>query len=321
MPNILILGGSGYLGLAVGQALLRSGNYRVWGTVRSTEKAKMLVANEIIPVHGDATSPEWLAEIIAANHIDTIIDATQAYEQAGIILSAVVGAARKRAGALAKDNAVGPKIGFIYTSGSWVHGSPSRRVSDLTVPGTSISPAKPATVVGWRPAHEQAILAARDALDVAIIRPCTIYGRGSWVLGVWWRALLAAAKAGNHSDPVQIPADATARTSYVHVDDLADVYVRAADRLDGRLGAWPVFDVGTETLPIRDVTEAAAKALGVEAPLVFAGTHGDPFLEALSLTSNSNWARARSVLGWEPRRRDFIQNIGITVAAWLSVQE
>ncbi|GAB1316612.1 hypothetical protein MFIFM68171_06822 [Madurella fahalii] len=56
---------------------------------------------------------------------------------------------------------------------------------------------------------------------------------------------------------------------------------------DGRLGAWHVFDVGAESLPIGDVTQAAAKALGVKAPLGFTGTHGNPFLEAMSTISNS----------------------------------
>jgi nucleoside-diphosphate-sugar epimerase len=321
MPNVLILGGSGYLGLAVGQALVRSGNYSVWGTTRSADKAKTLETNEVTPVVGEATNPEWLANTIAANHIDTVIDATQAYEQAGAILGGIITAAQKRADALAAEKSVGPKLGFIYTSGSWVHGSPSRRVSDLTVPGTSASPDKPATAVGWRPAHEQAILAARNVLDVAVLRPCAIYGRGSWVWGVWWSPLLAAAKANNTSDPVQVPADATARTGTVHVDDLADAFVRAADRLDGQLGSWPVFDIGAETLPIGEIMEAAAKVLGVKASLVYGGTHDNPFLEALSLVSNSDTARARTVLGWEPKHRDFIQKIAVTVSAWRSVQE
>lgn len=330
MPNVLILGGSGYLGLAVGQALLRSGNYAVWGTVRSADKAKTVAAHEVTPLLGEATDGDWLAEAIAAHHIDIVIDATQVYgKQSGDVLAAVARAARSRAETLAADGAVGPKLGFIYTSGSWVHGSPPRRVGDLTVPGTSAAPARPAAAVAWRPAHEQAVLAARDVLDVAVLRPSMIYGRGSWVFGTWWSPLLAAAKAGAGSgpggpepEPVQIPADAAARTGLVHVDDLADAYVRAVDRIDGRLGSWPVFDLAAETVPIGEIMAAAAGALGVDARrLRYAGTGGNPFLEALSLVGNPDAARARSVLGWEPRRRDFVQNIAPIVAAWRAAQE
>ncbi|KAI0450473.1 hypothetical protein F5B21DRAFT_490629 [Xylaria acuta] len=210
MPKVLILG-AGYLGLAVGQALLRSGNHSVFATTRNGDKVKSLTANEIIPIKGDATDSKFLIHVIAAYHIDVVIDTTQAYGDAGSILSSIVQAARNRVDTLAKDKAIGPKLGFIYTSGSWVHGSPDRRVSDVTVPGTSLAPAKPATAVGWRPAHEQAILAARDVLDVAVLRPGSIYGQSSWVFGIWWDPLLAASKSGSQ-DPVGVPVDAKTRT-------------------------------------------------------------------------------------------------------------
>lgn len=320
MPNVLILGGAGYLGLAVGQALIRSGNHTVFGTTRSADKAKTLTSNEITALVGDATDTKWLAQVIADSHIDVVIDNTQAYEQASSIHGAVLQAAKDRAALLAKNGAVGPKLGFIYTSGSWVHGSPSRRISDMTPPGTALAADKPATAVGWRPAHEQAILASRDVLDVAVLRPSAIYGRGSWVWGVWWGPLLAAAKAGS-SEPIDLPVDAATRTGTVHVDDLGSAYVLAVDGINDQLGSWPVFDLAAETLPVGDIMQAAAAQLGVKAPLKYGGTHGQAFLEALALVSNSDTSRARSVLGWEPKHRDFIQNIARTVAAWKSTQD
>jgi nucleoside-diphosphate-sugar epimerase len=330
MPNILILGGTGYLGQAVSQALLRSGNHSVWGTVRpgstSQSKARTLSLNEITPVIGDATDPAWLAKTIADHRIDVVIDITQAYDKAGVILDAVISAARNRAEVLAKEQAAGPKLGYIYTSGSWVHGSPGlgvgRKAGDLTVPGTSLAPAKPATAVAWRPAHEQAVLAAREVLDVAVVRPGAIYGRASWVWGTFWSPLLAASKdADNNANEVQIPADAGARIGTVHVDDLAEAYMRVVDRVHGLLGSWPVFDVTSEVLPVPDIVQAAAEVLGVEKKrIVYAGTEGNPFLEALSLVVNTDSARARCVLGWEAKRRGFVLNLGVFVEAWRAAQ-
>lgn len=319
MPNVLLIGGSGFLGQALGLALLRTGNYSVFGTARSAEKAKALVGQEITPVEGEATDPKFLTRAIDDHHIDTVIDVSQAYEQAGTILATVVEAAKRRAEALAGDGAVGPKLGFIYTSGSWVHGSPGprRRVGDTWVPGTAGHPSRPATAVGWRPAHEQAILAAREVLDVAVLRPSTIYGRSSWVLGTYWGPLLGA--LGDDKAPVRVPCDAGATAGVVHVDDLADAYVAAADRL-GSLGSWPVFDVATETLPVSALIHAAAGILGVQSKIEFAGTMGNPFLEALSLVSNPDAARARIVLGWTPKRTDILQNLPVIVAAWKSAQ-
>jgi nucleoside-diphosphate-sugar epimerase len=132
MPNVLILGGSGYLGTAIAQALLRSGGYAVWGTARSAGKAAQLRAIEVSPVESvDLANPQTLTQAIDAYHIDAVVDASSAYEQAAGVLEAVVTAAKARAAALANDKAIGPKLAFVYTSGSWVHGSPSRRVSDL----------------------------------------------------------------------------------------------------------------------------------------------------------------------------------------------
>ena len=188
-----------------------------------------------------------------------------------------------------------------------------------TPPGTSNAPGKPATAVAWRPAHEQAILAARDVLDVAILRPAAIYGRGSWVWGTWWGPLLDASQSGS-KDAIQIPADKAARTGAVHVDDLADAYVGALDRIQGQLGSWPVFDIATENLSVVDLLEAAKKALGVEAELQYAGTMGSAFLEALSLVANTDSSRSKQVLGWTPRKVDLVPNTAVYVNAWKATE-
>ncbi|KAI1813545.1 NAD(P)-binding protein [Poronia punctata] len=314
MPRVLILGGAGYIGLGVSQALLRSGNHTVFATTRTSDKTNLLTTNEITAIQGDATDSNFLTDTIANHHIDVVIDTTQAYEQSGKILASIVNAARERASGL--DGAVGPRLGFIYTSGSWIHGSPSRRVSDLTVPGTALSPDKPGRVVSWRPAHEQAVLAARDVLDVAILRPGSVYGRGSWVFSTWWDPLLEAAANEAVDKPVSIMADENTRNGVVHLDDLGAAYVSVVEKINGQLGSWPVFELTTETVPVNDLLRGVAAVLGVKREIRYEGTRGNAFLEALSLCSNTDSSRARAILGWDPKRRDIIQNLPTIVAAW-----
>ncbi|KAL4747589.1 hypothetical protein BDW72DRAFT_182419 [Aspergillus terricola var. indicus] len=322
MPNILILGGSGYIGLALSQSLVRSGNYTVWGTARTPEKARLLLQNEITPTTDkDVTDPVTLSNIVLENDIDIVADITSAYEQASHILQGVIRAATARRDALADENLVGPKLGFVYCSGSWVYGSPSERVSDLSPVGSvCLSKGKAATAVAWRPAHEQAVLAARDILDVAILRPSTIYGRGSWDWNTWWSGILKAKKDNNDSDPIQIPAYITTRTGIVHVDDVAAGFHEAIDRIDGGLGGWPVFDLVAETVGIQEIIEGVKAALGVAAEAEYTGTHGDVFLEAMGLVSKNDAARARTVLEWEPKRKDFVLNLPVFVRAWEAAQ-
>ena len=319
MPNVLVLGASGYLGLAVGQALLRTGNYIVWGLARSQEKTKFLASNEITPIIGDATDEALLSSTISENKIDIVIDTTSEYRNATAILKAVTEASKDRIRALGKEKSLSPKLGFVYTSGSWVHGSPQSRISDLSPVGNRLAQDKPATAVAWRPAHEQCILAARDVLDVAILRPSAIYGRGSWVWGTWWSCLLEAKKSGAN-DSVKVPADDASMTGTIHVDDLAAAYVAAVDQID-RIGNWPVFDVLNETIHVTEIMEAAKKFFGINAPLEYLGTMGNPFLEALSLQSKGNSSRARSVLGWQPSHGEFLLNLATYLKAWEASQE
>ncbi|KAJ5088054.1 hypothetical protein N7456_011670 [Penicillium angulare] len=323
MPNVLILGGSGYLGLALGKSLLRAGTYTVWGTARTPEKAKNILSNEIFPIEEDITDPTKLAAIIIENSINIVVDASAAYEKAGSILAGVIQAATEREETLKKDNIVGPKLGFVYTSGAWNHGSQKTRINDLLPPASAYSQDKPATASSWRPAHEQAILAARDKLDVAILRPHTIYGRGSWVFGTWWGALAEAAKAkSGTSSPISIPGDGKAVPGLVHVDDVAAGFHAAIDRIDGRLGSWPIFDLVTETVSLVEILEAAKVVLGIEpeVPLEYTGTQGNVFLEALGLVSKADSSRARTVLGWSPKRTEFLLNLPVYVKAWQASQ-
>ncbi|KAJ5733427.1 hypothetical protein N7493_002213 [Penicillium malachiteum] len=319
MPNVLILGGTGYIGNAIAKSLVQSGNYKVWGTALTAEKAKQVTMNEILPVEVDITDPAALSQIIIDNSINVVVDVSSAYQQASSILEGVIQAATETQEYLRNECVISPKLGFMYASGAWVYGSPKTRVNDLAPVGSVISQDKSAAPVSWRPSYKQAILAARDKLVVAILRPHTIYRRGSWVFGTWWNPLAEAAKSGSKS-PVKIPVDATARPGLVHVDDVAAGFYAAIDRIDGRLGEWPVFNILTETLPLTTFLDATKVAMGVDAPIKYTGPDGNPFFEALSLASNSDASRAKSVLEWSPKRTDILFNLPIYVEAWKASQ-
>ena len=320
MPNVLVLGSTGYLGLTLSLALLRTGNYTVYGLARSNAKARLLTRNEIIPLVGDVSDPSVITSAISIHAIDVVVDTTSAYEHAATLLAAVVEAGKARAEALEKEGAVGPKLAFVYSSGTWVHGSPSRRVSDLEPAGTSLAADKPANAVAWRTGYEQQILAARDVLDVAIVRPAVIIGRGSWILNAWLTPLLEAKKSGS-LDKVSIAVDKKARVGIVHVDDVAEGYVKVIERINGSLGSWPVFDLTAETVSAVEFLEGAKDVVGVKAELDFVGAGGDAFMEAMSLVTKNDSGRARSILGWEANRMDAVQSLEVYVKAWEASQE
>ena len=319
MPTVLVLGASGYIGLPFAQSLLRSGNYTVYGLARTAEKAKILTINEIIPIIGDLIEADKIKELISSVPIDIVVDTTSAYESAVSLLETLTNVSKSRIQTLADEGHATPKLGFIYVSGTWVHGAPDTAVSDLNPVGTSLSKARPKSVSEWRCKHEQAILAARDVLDVAIVRPSQVYGRTGWIWGSWFTPLLEAKKSGSTA-PVEIPTNLDSRPAIVHVDDVVSGMHAITDRIHGLLGSWPVFDLTTEIVAVKDIVGRAATILGVKAPLKHTGSQ-NPFHEAMNVVANEESGRARIVLGWEAKRTAFILNLSTYVKAWEAAQE
>jgi nucleoside-diphosphate-sugar epimerase len=112
--------------------------------------------------------------------------------------------------------------------------------------------------------------------------------------------------------------DGTNRWAMVHVDDLADAYVRAADSgLSGEV--FNVTDRSRATL--REMATAAAKAAGFVGeirlvPVAEASKTMGPFAEALAIDQHvESWKLARR-LGWHPRHGGFVDGVGSYHEAW-----
>ena len=90
--------------------------------------------------------------------------------------------------------------------------------------------------------------------------------------------------------------DGTAVRDYIHIEDLGEAHLRALDWL--RPGVHRVFNLGTgDGYTVREVIEAARKVTGREIRVVEEPRRpGDP---PELVAAN---ARARSELGWSPRR-------------------
>jgi UDP-glucose-4-epimerase GalE len=107
--------------------------------------------------------------------------------------------------------------------------------------------------------------------------------------------------------------DGTPVRDYIHVADLADAHLRAIEATgegDPRTGDGAlVCNLGTsDGFSVRQVLAAAAEVVGAEIPLTVGERRaGDP---PVLVASN---ARAREILGWEPRRSTLPEMLG---SAW-----
>lgn len=286
--NVFITGATGYIGTALVRALLRAG-HEATGLVRSRAKAKGtgLDARWVV---GDMKAPETYAQ--AAARADAIVHLGMEYgpgaaEVDGAALAVLLGAKR------------GP---LVYTSGVWVLGSTGDRAADET------APLNPLPLVAWRPAHE------RRALDAgaAVVRPGIVFGgRGGLVASFF--------ESADRDGAATYVGDGQNRWTFVHVEDLADLYVRA-------LELWPDGErlyhaVGGPAERIADVARAASAAAGHGGetrawPLEEARKKLGAFADALAVDQVVTAPRTEKALGWRPRRRGFVRSAGEACRDW-----
>ena len=255
MPRILVLGATGFIGSALASSLLRS-DHKVYGLARTPAKANQLARLEIIPVLGSVQDSNAYIQLIKTAHIDVVVDCAGANQESAKILSDVKAAGEERL----KQG--GAKLGFVYTSGMFVHGSSPEPCSDLDPVGTEYAKAKPPRMVAWRPQIERDVLGARDVLDTVVVRPAMLYGREHAFWSSFFGPVLEAATRGD-GEAVKITLDPTSRPSLVHVDDAAEGFRCAVEKLPliSGTGVYPVFDLITSQESMRDIFDSFGKAV------------------------------------------------------------
>lgn len=305
MPKVLILGATGYVGKRVADTLVRSGQHQVYGVARSSSKAKDLALAEITPVicEDPINTPEPYLDVVRAQNIDIIVDLAGPGPDSAKFLDHAKLIAQERASTY---KAAGlhktPKLGFIYCSGTWVHGSSDKAVNDLDMAHEAAA-TQPGKLVAWRTGLENSILGSSDLLDVAIVRPGLIYGRENTIWTPFILPLLQAAQKGE-ADSLKVNLEPDSRPGLIHVDDVATGFQCVIERLSLINGSsiYPVFDLVTSQESMVGVFDALARTWGFKGKVDLIGAGDDLFAQAMSTSFHGSSARARQLLGWEPKR-------------------
>jgi nucleoside-diphosphate-sugar epimerase len=273
---VFVTGATGYIGTAVVQAL-RAAGHEVRGLAQTWKSTARLEETGAEVVRGSLEDLAVLSR--AARAADAVIHlgATGKADQAEVDTAAV--------GAML--NAVeGTGKPFVYTSGVWVLGSTGDRVADED------APLDPVAIVAWRAEVEGTMRdAAAWGVRSVVLRPAVVYGRGGGTPGTF-------VSSARRKGVVRYVGDGTQRWPFVHVDDLADLYVLALDAPAGTV----LNAAAGPSLPARDVAEAAAQANGATAevwPLEEARGVLGTYADALALDQQVSAERARG-LGWKP---------------------
>lgn len=302
--RIFLTGGTGYIGSAVLEAVLRGG-HRVTALVRDPEKAERVSTRGVDPIVGELSKPKSYAG--AAESCDGIIHTAFEPSKRG---PAVDREAIETLLAIARRKPDGrPPPFVIYTSGIWVLGT-------TTSPADEDAPVNPARHVAWRPAHERAVLdgGADGRVRTALIRPGIVYGGSRGIIGDMLKdasnGLVRVIGAGKNHWPC------------VYDRDLADLYLRVASNPDAA-GIFHANDEGDER--VNDIAEALANHAKTPAdirhvPLEEARAKMGDYAEALALDQKVRSPRARA-LGWTPNLRSVAGNVARLLEEFRNARE
>lgn len=302
--KVCVIGGAGFIGSRVVSCLLRHG-HAVTALVRDARKGEALARSGATIVTGDLRNPD---------------DLQQALRGADAVVSATVPSYRGRVGmgrarAIARQHADNVRcvldgakraggLPVVVSEGTLMWGDSGDGWLDET------SPLRP---IGMGRAGELAVplvrkRVAEERAPVVSIAPGAVYGAGSWFqAGVvellrkgWYRTF----------------GDGRNVMSFVHVDDVAEAYRLALEKLP--LGE--VFAVVDDN-PARfvDFANCAARAMGrppVGAMPKWVGTllAGAAMAEMLTMNHRVRNAKAKEQLGWQPARASYEQGVPEAVA-------
>jgi nucleoside-diphosphate-sugar epimerase len=292
--RIFCTGTSGYIGGSVAVALAAAG-HEVSGLVRSEQSAEQVQALGLVPVHGTLDDVDILRA--AAVRADAVINSANADHapSAQAMLQALEGTGKT----------------YMHTSGSSIVGTQSagERVDAIF---DETTPVNPSSGRAARVALNAQILSFKTkGVRSLIICPSLIYGIGRGpakhsVQVPWLIELAKKTGVARHYGPGENI------WSNVHLDDLVDLYVLAL--ASAPAGAFYFAENGENSM--RQVCEAINRKLGVNAPTVAmsleeASREWGEGAAQNTMGSNSRVraVRARTELGWRPRRPSLIEEI------------
>ncbi|KAI9206850.1 uncharacterized protein BJ171DRAFT_494972 [Polychytrium aggregatum] len=309
LPKVFVSGASGTVGSEVAIGIRRAG-YTVYGLVRSPEKAKSLVLNEIIPVIGDLKRPETYAEIISRCSI--VVHCASDYADYGgvesVALDAFIQGLHNH-----KDSPHAARL--IFTSGILVY-KENRSVDE---PLSEDAPREGDSDLAFfqaRLKNEDFVLNLHKTHQIhgIVVRPGYVFGKAQRHFYHYFDQALEG--------DVFIRGRGSVAWSKIHIDDLVDGYLRILAAGDDLPGAAALSQVSGEAFNFSDglvdTNFEIAKAFAA-----LAGYDGPEPREDLSLTSPMadksvivSSEKAKRVLGWRVRHQGLLDEAHLYWDLW-----
>lgn len=347
--KVLVTGATGYIGGAVADALQARG-HDVHGLARSARSATALSQREITPVTGDFSDPISLETAVVSCSPDAVVSTASV----GSLGGDSAAFARDRDAVQVMCNALGDSgKTLIFTSGSAVFGVFNNgeatghmydESAELPLPASVFAPQSAAVhpmiagglgaAMAARVQTEQTVTSAVGVRGI-VVRPGLVYGNGG---SFDIPSLIRLSR--KHGRGVHLGAGATMQ-SYVHIDDLAQLYCLAVEHAppgavlhgvtddvsqrDLATAVSRLIGAGSHTTSLTmaemlGLNRAARIGLGVTSALpgswvdtlqsVFKSPDSVATGISLCLNKRLSAEKTRKLLDWEPTRTDIIDDIG-----------
>lgn len=273
--KILLTGGTGYIGSAVLDHLVDAG-HQVTAVVRSQKSSLAVQDAGSTGVIGDLFDAQWLGSELR-QHDGAIHTAAGGDDKDASLNDAVIDAAVDAFGGTNKP--------FVHTGGIWIYGS------NASITENAALDAPPLTQ--WRKAGEQRLL--DSGVKASVVQPGIVYGYGKGI-----PAMLSGSVDG---DSLPLLGHGDQHWTSVHVEDLADLYVRALEKAPG---GRTYIGASGQNPTVRELGEAIADTVVPEPPDATVERLGG-FGEALLLDQQATGDRAKTELGWQPTRPSLVE--------------
>jgi nucleoside-diphosphate-sugar epimerase len=280
--RIVLFGALGFIGRAVCRAAVTAG-HQVIGIVRSEEGAERVRTAGAAPLLGALAQVEsWRAAVMQA---DAVIQL--AADFAGDPAAAEAPWIDAMLALQAEGRAPRP---ILYTGGCWLY--PAR----LTPPIDDATAHDPLPAFAYMVAHRARLLAA--GLPVVTIHPGIVWSESGGFVAEHEAALRAA-------EPIRVVGSVETRWPLVHVDDLADLYLRA---LMGAPAGAEYFGVTDASVGVAQMIRRAERITGATAtievvPVAQAVAEHGGWIAGQARSQAITSRAARDNLGWRPERR------------------
>jgi nucleoside-diphosphate-sugar epimerase len=254
MADVLVLGGTGFLGVPVVSELLRAGHSV---TILSRGTTKPVFPGPVQFLQGDRTNEASLNKALAGHTSDVAID-NLAFSREDVLSALKILAGKIRQ--------------YVLTSSVVVYGRQSAKPlaeDDVCLSEVPEGAAPPAfgtsTTVGKRQCelalHEQASK-KRLPFDFTVLRPAKIHGRGDPSPRLWWYI-----QRLNDGGPLVIPEESPdPLVRHIYCDDLAAAYGKVL--LNRRCRNETYNLASAETVSLSTLIEIIADALGRDLRIV-----------------------------------------------------